>query len=287
MYNKEFDEYIVSQSIPTAKPKSASHAKSRILRWLLRFFSERNTLVKVSFLLCTILLDLASILTYIEGDTAVHPIVIIILLIANIVSILGTILTLCFSEVPDLYGYAYHEAVKILQREGFNNFSIICDDVIVIDQDPQAGNVVRKGKKIKLTMGKASSDGSLNKVDVAFDEIPEKLICRFRAALAMAGQPNSSNKRMIITEEDGTENTVEVVFTFEFADSGQKFVVYCEGLYEDNTPKFCVSRIKNGVLVDFDDEHWNRIRTLMRYVGYSKEPLGAKRTGKDGIEILC
>lgn len=287
MYNKDFEEYIVSQSTPTVKPKSASHAKSRILCWLFRFFSERNTFVKVSFLLCTILFDLASILTYIEGNTAVHPVVIIFLLIANIVSTLGAILTLCFSKVPDLYGYEYHEAVKILQREGFYKYSINCDDVIVMDQKPRAGEVVSKGTKITLTVGKSSSDGSLKKMDAAFDEIPEKLIQQFRVALAMAGQLNSSNKRMIITEEDGTGSTVEVVFTFKFADSEQEFVVYCEGLYEDNTPKLCVSRIKNGVLVDFDDEHWKRIRTLMRYVGYSKEPLGAKRTGKDGIEILC
>lgn len=287
MYNKEFDEHIVSQSNSATKSKRSIDAKSFIMRWLLWLFSERNTPIKVGFLFVTILLDLVSILTYIEGDTAVHPIVIVILLIANIVSTLGTILTLCFSKVPDLYGYAYHEAVKILKREGFNNYSIICDDVIIMAQKPQAGEVVPKGTNIKLTVEKASSDGSFKKVDVAFDAIPEKLIQQFRAALAMAGQPNSSNKRMIITEEDGKEKTVEVVFTFEFADSKQELNVYCEGLYEDNTPKICVSRIKNGVLMDFDDKHWKRIRTLMRYVGYRKEPLGAKRTGKDGIEILC
>lgn len=285
MYNKEFDNYIVSQGIPTTKSKDTPDTRSLIIRCLLWFFSEKNTPIKVGFLFCTILLDFASILTYTEGETAVHPVAIIILLTANILSTLGTILALCFSIVPDVCGLEYSEAIKMLKKEQLD-YSIICDDVIVIAQEPLADKVVRKGTKIKLQVVKFTADGSLKKVNVAFDEIPELDIACFRASLAMAGQPYSTNRHMTIMEKDGMESDVEVVFTFEFVDNGNEFVIYCEGLYDDKTPDLSFSRLVDGNLEEIEESDWKRIRTLMRYLLYDKEPLRAVRYGRDGVEVL-
>lgn len=285
MYNKEFDEYIVSQSIPATKSKGAPETRSLIMCWLLRLFSERSTPVKVGFLLCTIFLDIATIISYTALEATILPIVICLLLIANLISTVGTIISLCFSKVPDVCGLEYSEAIDILKRERLD-YSIICDDVIVIGQEPLAGKVVRKGIKIKLEVAKFTADGSLKKVNVAFDEIPELDIACFRSSLAMAGQPYSTNRHMTIMEKDGMESDVEVVFTFEFVDNGHKFVIYCEGLYDDKTPDLSFSRLVDGNLEEIEENDWKRIRTLMRYLLYDKEPLRAVRYGRDGVEIL-
>ena len=71
MYNKEFDEYIVSQSIPATKSKGAPETRSLIMCWLLRLFSERSTPVKVGFLLCTIFLDIATIISYTKAPVSI------------------------------------------------------------------------------------------------------------------------------------------------------------------------------------------------------------------------
>ena len=256
------------------------------MRHLLWSFAKNNTPIKIVFLLCTILLDFATILTYTAWGISISPIVFCILLLVNIVSTVGTIFSLCFSVVPDVCGYEYQVAARMLKQEGLN-CSIICNDVIVMEQKPQAGEIVRKGSKIKLVVGKKSPDGTLKMVNVAFDEIPEHTLAGMRSALAMAGQPCSTNKRMTITEKDGTENKVEVITSFEFVDSRRNFIIYCEGLYDDNTPILCISQLSDGQLVEIQDEDWLRIRVLMRYLAFDKDPLRAKRTGKDGIEILC
>lgn len=285
MYNKEFDEYIVSRNVPITKIERTRHEKSSIMRWLLWIFSERNTPVKVGFLLFTIFLDVATIISYTALEIAIPPIVFCVLLLVNIISTIGTILSLCFSVVPDICGLEYNVAIRILKRERLD-YSIICDDVIVIGQEPLAGKVVRKGTKIKLEVAKFTADGSLKKVNVAFDEIPELDIACFRASLAMAGQPYSTNRHMTIMEKDGMESDVEVVFTFEFVDNGREFVIYCEGLYDDKTPNLSFSRLVDGNLEEIEENDWKRIRTLMRYLLYDKEPLRAVRYGRDGVEIL-
>lgn len=285
MYNKEFDEYIVSQSIPATKSKGAPETRSLIMWWLLRLFSERSTPVKVGFLLCTIFLDVATIISYTALEATILPIVICILLIANLISTVGTIISLCFSIVPDVCGLEYSEAIDILKRERLD-YSIICDNVIVIGQEPLAGKVVRKGTKIKLEVAKFTADGSLKKVNIAFDEIPELDIACFHASLAMAGQPYSTNRHMTIMEKDGMESDVEVVFTFEFVDNGHEFVIYCQGLHNDKTPDLSISRLVDGNLEEIEENDWKRIRTLMRYLLYDKEPLRAVRYGTDGVEIL-
>ena len=85
----------------------------------------------------------------------------------------------------------------------------------------------------------------------------------------------------------GSISKVEVIASFEFADNERDFIIYCEGQYEDNTPILCISQLSDGQLMEIQDEDWNRIRVLMRYLVFDKEPLRAKRTGSDGSEILC
>ena len=72
----------------------------------------------------------------------------------------------------------------------------------------------------------------------------------------------------------------------EFVDNGHEFVIYCQGLHNDKTPDLSISRLVDGNLEEIEENDWKRIRTLMRYLLYDKEPLRAVRYGTDGVEIL-
>lgn len=225
------------------------------MKYIIWLFAEKNTPVKVIFLLCTILFDFITIITYTTLGIAIPPIVFCILLFINIASTAGTILSLCFSVVPDVCGFEYKAVIRILKRERLK-YSIICDDVIVIGQEPMAGRVVRKGSKIRLEVAKFIDNGVLRKENVAIDEISERTLYHCRTSLTMAGQAHSTNKRMIIERDDGTPN-----------------------LY--------ISRLVDGELESVEESDWKRIRTFLRFLVFDKEPLGAERYGKDGIEIIC
>lgn len=256
------------------------------MKYILWMFSEKNARARSFFLLCTILLDFLTIISYTTTGIAIPTVAFCVLLVVNILSSAGTVANLIFTITPDVCGFRYSVAKRLLAREWLK-CSIICDDVYVIGQNPTANKLVRKGTKVRLETAKFTDDGVMKKVNVAIDEIPEYELYQFRSSLAMAGKPNSTNKHMLITEKDGTETDVEVVFTFEFVDSGHEFIVYCEGLYEDDTPKLCFSRLVDGMMVEIEKENWERIRILIRYLGYAKDPFQEERIEMDGTEIFC
>ncbi len=249
-------------------------------------FLKKNVFIRVIFILCAILLDLFTLISHIAIGIEIEPLFWYILLTINIFSSITTILNMFFSIVPDVTGLKIKDAILFLEREKLKYSLIVDDNVVVVKQCPVSNTIVFRGTKVKLTVGKFINNEEFKIVNVAMDNIPKNLIREWQQNIATAGDATTNNKRMIIENSDGSETTVEVVLSFEFTDSHDHFIVYCDGKFSDGTPKLYFARLDNGSLAEINDMDWKRIRTLIRYVTGDKEPLREERYNSKGVEEL-
>lgn len=80
----------------------------------------------------------------------------------------------------------------------------------------------------------------------------------------------NSNKTMIITMPDGTQDTVETLLTFKFNDNNKEYVIYTKNEVDDNgnVTIYISNVVRNGDSVTLttvsDENEWARIKDVLR-----------------------
>lgn len=251
---------------------------------------KSNSIIVIGMLIITAITDITTIITYLVTDIRIDTSLYFALAVLNVISITITLFSKLFSQVPNVEGLMISDARALLQKCHLK-CPLICDEVFVLEQEPKANDIVWRGKKVKLKTAVRIADKNVKVVNVALDELAQSLVESFRKSLAYSGSKYDFNKKMTIADGEGTEAIVNVVFSFEFVDNHNEYIVYSDGLYPDGTPNLNFSRIirKNGkcMLDEITDENdWRRIRTLMCYLANDKDPLRPVRYDQNGIEIL-
>lgn len=252
---------------------------------------KSNSIIVIGMLIITAITDITTIVTYLATNIRIDTSLYFALAVLNVISITITLFSKLFSQVPNVEGLMIGDARALLQKCHLK-CPLICDEVFVLKQEPKANDIVRRGKKVKLKTAVRIDDNNVKVVNVALDELAESLVASFHKSLAYSGSKYSFNKKkMTIVNGEGNESIVEVVFSFEFMDNHNEYIVYSDGLYPNGIPDLSFSRIirKNGkcMLDEIADENdWRRIRTLMRYLANDKDPLRPVRYDENGIEII-
>ena len=79
-----------------------------------------------------------------------------------------------------------------------------------------------------------------------------------------------SNKTMVITMPDGSQDTVETLLTFKFNDNNKEYVIYTKNEVDDNgnVTIYISNVVRNGDSVTLttvsDENEWARIKDVLR-----------------------
>lgn len=79
-----------------------------------------------------------------------------------------------------------------------------------------------------------------------------------------------NNKKLSIIKEDGTKETVELIISFEFNDTGKEYIVYTRNEKDENgnTTLYVSSVDRTGEIPQMrgipSDEEWARIKDVLR-----------------------
>ena len=77
-----------------------------------------------------------------------------------------------------------------------------------------------------------------------------------------------SNKTMVITMPDGSQDTVETLLTFKFNDNNKEYVIYTKNEVDENgNVTIYISNVNrnDGTLTTVSDENeWARIKDVLR-----------------------
>ncbi len=81
---------------------------------------------------------------------------------------------------------------------------------------------------------------------------------------------DTNKKKLTLILEDGTEEEVEIIFSFEFSDTKKEYVIYTKNETDENGNitlyASTVTRGENGpTLSNIEtDEEWSRIKDVLR-----------------------
>ncbi len=79
-----------------------------------------------------------------------------------------------------------------------------------------------------------------------------------------------NNRKLTIIKEDGTEEEVELIISFEFNDTGKEYVVYTRNEVDENgnTTLYVSSLDRSGGIPQMrgipSDEEWSKIKDVLR-----------------------
>ena len=79
-----------------------------------------------------------------------------------------------------------------------------------------------------------------------------------------------NNRKLTIIKEDGTEEEVELIISFEFNDTGKEYVVYTRNEVDENgnTTLYVSSLDRSGGIPQMrgipSDEEWAKIKDVLR-----------------------
>ena len=79
-----------------------------------------------------------------------------------------------------------------------------------------------------------------------------------------------NNKLLTIVKEDGTEEEVELIISFEFNDTGKEYIVYTRNETDDNgnTTLYVSSLDRSGNIPQMrgipSDEEWSKVKDVLR-----------------------
>ncbi len=79
-----------------------------------------------------------------------------------------------------------------------------------------------------------------------------------------------SNKTMVITMPDGSQDTVETLLTFKFNDNNKEYVIYTKNEVDENgnVTIYISNVMRNGENVTLttvsDENEWARIKDVLR-----------------------
>lgn len=81
---------------------------------------------------------------------------------------------------------------------------------------------------------------------------------------------DTEKKKLTLVLEDGTEEEVEIIFSFEFSDTKKEYVIYTKNETDENGNvtlyASSVTRGENGPMLSNieTDEEWSRIKDVLR-----------------------
>ena len=81
---------------------------------------------------------------------------------------------------------------------------------------------------------------------------------------------NDKKNMMITTNQDGTQEEVEVLLAFKFNDNGKEYVIYTKNEVDENgnVTIYISNVLRNGAEVTLetisDDNEWTRIKGVLR-----------------------